>query len=385
MIGLLDVIFKIHLFVSVEDGHQIPGNKNRWTIVLETCPKNLCGNALSWLYCWWKKSQNNHLGCIRPCKEWDKRPINWLAVFLPSTLLHPLDSRELCQATFINMSQTQISYILPNLTWLVDEFNWSGKIWVKQQVFPRLKRNHGYETARLVTLLLLNYIYLLYLRSVRNLSVNGPLSFPGHQLTCRNQQKSVHQVSWCISTWRKIPYNQHTQHTPHSRVILSEETQPLEFSRPGSWNKPLAKFWAAETIPSVIRFCHRVSLKIFFSCMVFSLVVWINWSGQASAAWKTTRQSKQFGPTKLLAALLGISACLPSIHFLRVEGWNFGGIFVPKKWGKEIQRTWGLKSTIFRGLVLLVVYREICNKNRPQKKNMFKCKVTPCKMGDSLQ
>ena len=75
MIGLLDVIFKIHVFVSVEDGHQIPGNKNRWTIVLE----NVSNKSL------WQCAELallsmeeilHHLGCIKPCKEWDIRPIN---------------------------------------------------------------------------------------------------------------------------------------------------------------------------------------------------------------------------------------------------------------------------------------------------------------------
>ena len=38
-------------------------------------------------YCWWKKSPNNHLGCIKPCKEWEKLPLPQLVIagFLPST------------------------------------------------------------------------------------------------------------------------------------------------------------------------------------------------------------------------------------------------------------------------------------------------------------
>ena len=29
---------------------------------------------------------NNHLGCIKPCKQWDIYHINWIAGFLPSTV-----------------------------------------------------------------------------------------------------------------------------------------------------------------------------------------------------------------------------------------------------------------------------------------------------------
>jgi len=32
-----------------------------------------------------KKSQNNHLGCIKPCKKWDKLPISWCRISEPST------------------------------------------------------------------------------------------------------------------------------------------------------------------------------------------------------------------------------------------------------------------------------------------------------------
>ena len=28
----------------------------------------------------------HHVGCLRPCKKWNKLPINWLAGFLPSAV-----------------------------------------------------------------------------------------------------------------------------------------------------------------------------------------------------------------------------------------------------------------------------------------------------------
>ena len=31
-------------------------------------------------YCWWKKSGDHHLGCIQPCKQWNKLPINWCRI-----------------------------------------------------------------------------------------------------------------------------------------------------------------------------------------------------------------------------------------------------------------------------------------------------------------
>ena len=27
-------------------------------------------------YCWWKKSGDHHLGCIQPCKQWNRLPLN---------------------------------------------------------------------------------------------------------------------------------------------------------------------------------------------------------------------------------------------------------------------------------------------------------------------
>ena len=34
------------------------------------------GSWLLWSYCWWLKSGDHHLRCIKPCKYWDKLPIN---------------------------------------------------------------------------------------------------------------------------------------------------------------------------------------------------------------------------------------------------------------------------------------------------------------------
>ena len=31
-------------------------------------------------YCWWKKSGDHHLKCIKPCKQWDKLPIKWCRI-----------------------------------------------------------------------------------------------------------------------------------------------------------------------------------------------------------------------------------------------------------------------------------------------------------------
>ena len=31
-------------------------------------------------YCWWKEEILHHLGCIKPCKIWDKLPINWCRI-----------------------------------------------------------------------------------------------------------------------------------------------------------------------------------------------------------------------------------------------------------------------------------------------------------------
>ena len=117
MIGLLDIIFKIHVFASVEDGHQIPGNQKSMDDRAGNVSKKSLWQCAELALLSMEKILH-HLGRIKPCM---KNRINDLSTdlsagagFLPSTSFHYLESRELCKATFISMSQTQISYILPH-------------------------------------------------------------------------------------------------------------------------------------------------------------------------------------------------------------------------------------------------------------------------------
>ena len=74
----------------------------------------------------------NHLGCIEPCKYWDKLPINWLAGFLPSTVSPFLPS---CAKTH-SANHVAFQY-LGRLTL------WTANRTVNLQVIPQ------WETAKL--------------------------------------------------------------------------------------------------------------------------------------------------------------------------------------------------------------------------------------------
>ena len=57
-----------------------------WSNVLKFWDWNsFLGWSWAW-YCWLEEIPNNHLGCVKPCKYWDKLHINWCRISEPSTV-----------------------------------------------------------------------------------------------------------------------------------------------------------------------------------------------------------------------------------------------------------------------------------------------------------
>ena len=152
----------------------------------------------------------HHLGCIKPCKEWDIRSINWPINWCRISSINIISLFGVQGAVPSNFHQHVSDSNIIHLTWLVGEFKWSGTMWVKQQCSWRKKKQCAWNCQACYTALVEVYLLEKCLKPF----CEWPVIFPRSPVSGHVEINKKVSIKFHVESLpeEKIPYNIHNIH-----------------------------------------------------------------------------------------------------------------------------------------------------------------------------